>query len=229
MKIYLIGAYILFKNPVSPFDCPITIRTTTRCEPQISLITQFPITVGSTPYIKALLAKQSNLHVERQIIPPCHNLTKSSIKTKMNETTTKQMMMVHFNDDELSETFLLDDSLSTPVQPNTLWYSAEEYELFRTEFRTDAPCETKETSCRRQFVQNLLSQQREHKEIGISDPKGLQMLSKVCSKGARLKARELAAKNEQDVADFLERRKVTPPKSPTRYRRARNSVAAVTA
>jgi hypothetical protein len=143
---------------------------------------------------------------------------------KRNETTTKQKMMAHFNDDELSETFVLDDdSLSTPVQPNTLWYSAEEYELFRT----DTPPKKKGTSCRRQFVQSLLSQQREHKEIGISDPKGLQMLSKVCSKGARLRARQLAAKNEQDVGDFLERRKKdTPPK---RFRRARNSVAAITA
>jgi hypothetical protein len=131
----------------------------------------------------------------------------------MNETTTKQKMTVHFNDDA-TETYFVDDSLSTLVPPNMLWYSAEEYELFRK----DTPCETKETTCTRQFVQSLLSQQQEHKEIGISDPKGLVMMSKACSKGSRLRARQLAAKNERDVFDFLER-----------YRLARNSVSAVTA
>jgi hypothetical protein len=125
----------------------------------------------------------------------------------MNETTTKQKMTVHFNDDA-TETYFVDDSLSTLVPPNMLWYSAEEYELFRK----DRPCKTKENSSRRQFVQSLLSQHQEHKEIGISDPKGLQMLSKACSKGARLRARQLAAENEQDVVDFLERRNAVPPK-----------------
>jgi hypothetical protein len=149
-----------------------------------------------------------------------HNLTKS-IKTKMNETTTKQKMMVHFNDDA-TETYFVGDNHSNLVRPNMLWYSAEEYELFRT----DTQCETKETGCSRQFVQSLLSQQREHKAIGISDPKGLKMLSKVCSKGERLRARQLAAKNEQDVVDFLERRIAIPQK---RYRLARNAVSAVTA
>jgi hypothetical protein len=138
-------------------------------------------------------------------------------------TTTKQKMMARFNDDELSETFLLDDSLSASVQPNTLWYSAEEYK----EFRIDTPRKTKETCCRH-FVRSLLSQQREHKEIGISDPKGLQMLSKACSKGAKLKARQLAAENEEDVGG-----KVVPPKNAKRSRlarlAARNSISAITA
>jgi hypothetical protein len=52
------------------------------------------------------------------------------------------------------------------------------------------------------------------------------MLSKACSKGAVLKARQLAVENEQDIVDFLEKRKVIPPK---RYRLARNSVSARTA
>jgi hypothetical protein len=136
---------------------------------------------------------------------------------KMNETTTKQKMTVHFNDDA-TETYDVDDSLLSTlvVAPNMLWYSAREYELFRK----DTPCKTKETTSARQFVQSLLSQQQEHKNIGISDPKGLLRLSKVCSKGSRLRARQLAAENEQDVADFLERRKYIPP---------RNSVSAVTA
>jgi hypothetical protein len=142
----------------------------------------------------------------------------------MNETTTKQKMTVRFNDDA-TETYFVDDSLSTRVPHNMLWYSAGEYESFRN----DTPaCKTNETICPRQFVQSLLSQQQEHKNIGISDPKGLLRLSKVCSKGARLRARQLAAKNEQDVVDFLDRRNAIPPKS--RYRTgARNSVSAVTA
>jgi hypothetical protein len=150
----------------------------------------------------------------------------------MKQTTTKQKMMAHFNDDA-TEIYFVDDSLSTLVRPtlsrpSKLWYSAKEYEFFRT----DAPCMTKETDCRRQFVQSLLSQQREHKEIGISDPKGLRMLSKACSKGAVLKARQLAVENEQDIVDFLESKKVMPPKRyrpPKRDSLARNSVSAHTA
>jgi hypothetical protein len=166
-----------------------------------------------------------------------HNLTKS-IKTKMNKTTTNQKMMVHFNDDK-TETYLVDNSLSSLVPPNLLWYSAEEYELFRK----DRPLKTKAENIsrrhRRQFVQSLLSQHQEHKEIGISDPKGLQMLSKACSKGARLRARQLAVENEQDVVDFLERRNTVPPKKsclarvdfPARRKAIpfRNSVSACTA
>jgi hypothetical protein len=89
-----------------------------------------------------------------------------------------------------------------------LWYLAEEYGLFRT----DTPNKTKETGCHRQFVQNLLSQQWEHKKIGISYPKGLRMLSKARSKGALLKARQLAAKTEQYVVAFLERGEIHPSK-----------------
>jgi hypothetical protein len=133
----------------------------------------------------------------------------------MNDTTTKQKMTVHFNDDATA-TYDVNDSLSTEVPPNMLWYSAGDYKLFRK----DTPSKTKETTCPRQFVRSLLSQQQEHKEIGISDPKGLLRLSKVCSKGSRLRARQLAAKNEQDVVDFLEIRKDIP---------TRNSVSAVTA
>jgi hypothetical protein len=125
----------------------------------------------------------------------------------MNETTTNQKMTVHF-DDDATETYLVDYSLSSQVPPNMLWYSAEEYGLFRK----DRPCKTKENISRRQFVRSLLSQHQEHKEVGISDPKGLQMLSKACSKGARLRARQLAAENEQDVDDFLGRRNFVSPK-----------------
>jgi hypothetical protein len=126
----------------------------------------------------------------------------------MNETTTKQKMSVRFNDDA-TESYVVDDSLSSLVPPNMLWYSAEEYKLFRK----DRPCKTKsENISRRQFVQSLLSQQWEHKKIGISDPKGLQMLSKACSKGPRRRARQLAAENERDVVDFLERTITVPPK-----------------
>ncbi len=140
-----------------------------------------------------------------------------------DEMTTKQKMTVRFNDDA-TETYFVDDSLSTRVPHSMLWYSAGEYELFRK----NTPCKTNKTICPRQFVQSLLSQQQEHKNIGISDPKGLFRLSKVCSKGALLRARQLAAKNEQDVVDFLDRRNAIPPKS--RYRTgARNSVSAVTA
>lgn len=52
---------------------------------------------------------------------------------------------------------------------------------------------------RREFIETLLAQQWEHKQMGISDPKGLYQLSKACSKQSRLLAIRQAKEDAQQV------------------------------
>jgi hypothetical protein len=52
---------------------------------------------------------------------------------------------------------------------------------------------------RREFIETLLAQQWEHKQMGISDPKGLYQLSKACTKQSRLLAIRQAKEAAQQV------------------------------
>ena len=52
---------------------------------------------------------------------------------------------------------------------------------------------------RKNIVETILSQQHEHKESGIDDPKGLQVTSNACTQWARDRAREQAQKDFDDA------------------------------
>jgi hypothetical protein len=109
--------------------------------------------------------------------------------------TMKQNTTVRFGDASTQTVLVRDDLLNT-APLDVLWYTAKDYE----QFRQDAPGDTVQNSCRRQFVESLLLQQNEHEKIGIVDPKGLFVLSKACSKIAKERARQIAKQNAQDVA-----------------------------
>jgi hypothetical protein len=131
---------------------------------------------------------------------------------------------VHF-DDNSTETIVY-ERLSAAVSPTSLWYSPKDYEAFRL----DAADKTVGKTSRRQFILALLSQQLEHKKLGISDPKGLKMLSKACSKDALQIARQLALQNAQDIADTAEEKAKLPQSIPVKHRRPlRYVISAVTA
>jgi hypothetical protein len=108
----------------------------------------------------------------------------------------KQNMTVRFDDASTQTVLVCGDLLNTPPL-DVLWYTAEDY----VQFRRDAPDDTVQITCCRQFAESLLMQQRCHKQIGIVDSKGLYVLSKACSKQAKQRARQLGLQNAQDVAE----------------------------
>jgi hypothetical protein len=81
-------------------------------------------------------------------------------------------------------------------EQTTLWYSQSDFKRFRKE-TPDSFIEP--NPCRQRLVKSILSQQWEHQKLGMPDPKGLQKLSRACSKGARERARALAIANACDV------------------------------
>jgi hypothetical protein len=139
--------------------------------------------------------------------------------------TTTPRKAVHFDDNSTETVFFCEPS-SGSVSPNSLWYSPKDYETFRL----DAADKTVGKTYRRQFILALLSQQLEHKKLGIIDPKGLKVLSKACSKGARQIALQLALQNARDIADTAEEKAKLPQSTPVRHRRPlRNVISAVSA
>jgi hypothetical protein len=64
-----------------------------------------------------------------------------------------------------------------PELQNASWYSPDEIRVFKKS--TNVP---DSSSQRRDFILSLLEIQREHKELGIDDPKGLRQISKVASR-----------------------------------------------
>lgn len=87
-----------------------------------------------------------------------------------------------------------DQQKSSHDQQTTLWYSQSDFERFHKETRDNFT-----NPCRQRLVKSILSQQWEHQKLGMSDPKGLEKLSRACSKGARERARALAIANACDV------------------------------
>ena len=95
--------------------------------------------------------------------------------------------MIQFNENSI-KTYVVNSTNSEQ------WYSKEEISSFRKTF----PLCEQQARCRRQFVGSILSQQAEHKKAGMSDPKGLKMMSKACSKTATQRARQTAIENQKE-------------------------------
>lgn len=108
----------------------------------------------------------------------------------------KQNMTVRFDDASTQTVLVCGDLLNTPPL-DVLWYTAEDY----VQFRRDAPDDTVQITCCRQFAESLLMQQRCHKQIGIVDSKGLYVLSKACSKRAKERALKLGLLNAEDLVE----------------------------
>jgi hypothetical protein len=70
---------------------------------------------------------------------------------------------------------------------------------FRFDERRSSTVRSSSADKRREFIETLLAQQWEHKQMGISDPKGLYQLSKACSKQSRLLAIRQAKEDAQQV------------------------------
>ena len=81
------------------------------------------------------------------------------------------------------------------------WYSKEECQRFKDEEQSGEHANSFERAkaCRKNLVKSILHQQYETNKLGISDPKGLQKLSRACSKSARGRAREEALQIEREV------------------------------
>lgn len=93
---------------------------------------------------------------------------------------------------------------------NADWYSPDEIKDFRKE--GDSPIF--ESSVRKDFVRSLLHVQKEHKDMGIHDPKGLRQLSRAGSRESIKKAIERA----QDIVNEPSSGVPKPPR-----RRLKNS------
>mmetsp|Transcript_130754 Transcript_130754/g.194844 ORF Transcript_130754/g.194844 Transcript_130754/m.194844 type:complete len:144 (+) Transcript_130754:25-456(+) len=143
--------------------------------------------------------------------------------------------MVQFNDS--TQFFATYEQLSTSVPASILWYSSCDYD----QFREDATQETTSRGddggvarSRHIFIQDLLHRQSEQRQLGISDPRGLLVLSRACSKAAKVRARRNALEVARDVgssAPGLEKAQSTPSSSLFLRRRelAKKTICASTA
>lgn len=129
------------------------------------------------------------------------------------------MISVCFNDNA-NHVIVLDLSTQGIDQnADDLWYAASDLKNFRQQqkeaFATVEPSSFERMSCSRGHVKSVLSQQWEHEKMGISDPRGLATLSKVCSKAERQRAHQAAIENAREVYDVerLGIRQHWPPKA----------------
>lgn len=160
-------------------------------------------------------------------IPECFKQTnKRTTVSTMAMAMTMTKPSVRFVDNPTQEI------LTTGVidlfhdQQTTLWYSQSDYERFRAETPHNF---IEPNPCRQRLVKSILSQQWEHQKLGMSDPKGLQKLSRACSKGARQRASALAIANSCDVNGTVPVASYSAPRrSPTRHspRKISSSVVA---
>lgn len=84
-----------------------------------------------------------------------------------------------------------DESLTKTIEvepasnaQNASWYSSNEI----SNFREGEDSSTASHAVRKDFVRSLLNVQKEHKDMGIKDPKGLRQMSRACSKDSIKKA-----------------------------------------
>jgi len=84
-------------------------------------------------------------------------------------------------DQNLTKTFEVESPRNAK---NASWYSHGEI----SNFRKGDDSTTFGNSARKDFVRSLLNVQKEHKEMGIQDPKGLRQMSRACSKDSIKKA-----------------------------------------
>jgi hypothetical protein len=127
------------------------------------------------------------------------------------------MISVCFNDN--ANQVIVFDSSTFGMDQNSdeLWYAASDLNYFRRlqeeAFITVVPRSSEGTSCPRNHVKSVLSQQWEHERMGISDPRGLAKLSKVCSKAERQRAHQAAIENTREVYDVERLRQHCPLKA----------------
>ena len=99
-------------------------------------------------------------------------------------------------DDSSTQTILVGELCESLIDSNAFWYSRRDFESFRQ--KNLYWCNQRDQR-NRKHVRGILSQQMEHKDLGIDDPKGLKQLSMACSKPSRQRAREQALLNSKEV------------------------------
>ena len=96
---------------------------------------------------------------------------------------------------------------------NASWYSPDEIKDFRKK-EVDSPLSG--SSLRKDFVRSLLNVQKEHKDMGIHDPKGLRQMSRASSRESMKKAIERAQHIVSDGSNPARTTTSTPLFSPPR-------------
>lgn len=108
------------------------------------------------------------------------NITNMTVREFSPTLMPKTSSRVSFSD--INKTIVVENS--TPNSDNSSWYSPDEIQVFRKSCN-DLP---KFSDQRKAFVSSVLEIQREHKEMGIRDPKGLRQISRVASRESMKKA-----------------------------------------
>ena len=122
---------------------------------------------------------------------------------------TRNIRRVRFNDQEQVQE--IDTSFAMEQhQKDVLWYSPQDLQAFR-ESRTNDPgrCDCSSLSAafgdqrQKEFTDELLRQQNEHRLMGVCDPKGLFQLSRTYSKKSKQDAVNIARSQAQEVQEYL--------------------------
>jgi hypothetical protein len=99
---------------------------------------------------------------------------------------------------------------------NSVWYTRQDLQEIRRDGTAtkdaelcDAVFHTFDQQRQKQFITALLKTQTEHREMGMSDPKGLFQLSKAYSKKSKQEALKSARAQELEVKDYQEQHRRT--------------------
>jgi hypothetical protein len=171
------------------------------------------ITQNSKPCIYIGRSSSSSSSVQYTVV------TMTAARKLISKNITEQVpKKVQFSQDE--QVRLIVDTFTQEDKP-ALWYTRTDLK----EIRGQSSCScipvddenTKEAARKRmverrrqrEFVVSLLSQQHEHKLMGVEDPKGLFQFSRACSKLSRKRALQVGRDQEKEIKLFEERRQET--------------------
>jgi hypothetical protein len=122
---------------------------------------------------------------------------------------TRNIRRVRFNDleqvQEIDTSFAMEEH-----QKDVLWYSRQDLQALRDDRTKDSGC----SDCsslfaafgerrQKEFINELLRQQKEHRLMGLCDPKGLFQLSRTYSKKSKQDAVNNARNQAQEVQEYL--------------------------
>jgi hypothetical protein len=125
-------------------------------------------------------------------------LSRSVKRTRSTELKSKPKPKsphnVRFCEDDSKETVLVDTTLSSS-QRDMMWYTPDEMDALKNASRQEDAHLANHASSRRvrhNCIRAILEQQSENKTLGISDPKGLFVVSRALTKVMRKNAQTAA-------------------------------------
>jgi hypothetical protein len=150
----------------------------------------------SIPSIKSSVMKssvmKSRVHIRR---PP----RATKVQSQSDPTLSGK---VHFSEDDSCKTILVETASSS--QRNLLWYTKDEMKTLQKASRQEGAYVATNNAGSSQIVRHrcvraILEQQSEHQTLGITDPKGLFVLSRACTKVSRKIAQTEAIRVAEEV------------------------------